>query len=150
MGFQTCSLDTTDKNSYTSAFNDWLAKFHPFNNGVQTPNTWDNGFLGSNAFSNSLQGLGVGMNLFNGIQGYRMGKQYLNMAKDNLAFQKDQFNETYNNSLRQYNAGLADRLRARAAFETGDSNAYNDEISANSLQRGMNGDLAYKRSENAV
>lgn len=117
-------------------------------------NPYDTGFFGSNAFGNVLSGAGIGLNAINGFLGYKMGKEYLNQARENLAFEKSKFNETYNNALKQYNTSLADRLRARAAFETGNSNAYNDEIAANSMQRGQTGQagsdyLNYKRSANA-
>lgn len=101
--------------------------------------------------------LGAGqlaLGAFSGIGSYINGKNYLKLAKDQLAQQQNQFNETYNNQLKEYNTALADRLRARAAFETGDSTAYNDEITANSMQRGQTGNsssdyLNYKRSSNA-
>lgn len=101
--------------------------------------------------------LGVGQLALNGLAGigsYLNGKSYLKLAKQQLQQQNDQFNETYNNKLKEYNTSLADRLRARAAFETGDSTAYNDEITANSMQRGYTGNadssyLNYQRSTNA-
>ena len=115
---------------------------------------WNNSFLNSDAFKNTLTGVGLGLNAYSSWQNYKLGKDYLNQAKENLAFEKSKFNETYNNALKQYNTALADRLRARAAFETGNSNAYNDEIAANSMQRGQTGNagsdyLNYKRSANA-
>lgn len=101
--------------------------------------------------------LGAGqlaLGAFAGIGQYLNGKNYLKLARDQLAQQQAQFDETYNNQLKEYNTALADRLRARAAFETGDSTAYNDEITANSMQRGQTGNsssdyLNYKRSSNA-
>ena len=152
------SLDTSDPTSYTSVFNSWYANNHPYNaagNGVQAGNPWDNGFWGSSAFGNALQGIGLGMNLFNGFNTYRQGKDYLNLARDNLNFQQNLTNESYNNVLKQWNARQADVLRQRAAFETGNSNAYNDEIAANAMQRGQTGQagsdyLNYQRSANAV
>ena len=101
--------------------------------------------------------LGAGqlaLGAFAGIGSYLNGKNYLKLARDQLAQQQNQFNETYNNQLKEYNTALADRLRARDAFETGDSTAYNDEITANSMQRGQTGNsssdyLNYKRSSNA-
>ena len=105
-------------------------------------------------FSNWLGAGQLALGAFSGIGSYINGKNYLKLARDQLAQQQNQFNETYNNQLKEYNTALADRLRARAAFETGDSTAYNDEITANSMQRGQTGNsssdyLNYKRSANA-
>lgn len=152
------SLNTSDPTSYASVFNNWYAKNHPFNgagNGVQASNPWDNGFWGSSAFGNALKGFGLGMDIFNGFNTYRQGKDYLNLARDNLAFQQNLTNESYNNVLKQWNAKQADVIRQRAAFETGNSHAYDDEIAANAMARGQTGQagsdyLNYQRSANAV
>lgn len=109
-----------------------------------TQNTWNN-WLGVGSLA--LSGLGQWMN-------YSNAKKQLAFNKQALAQQQANWNETYNNKLKQYNTELADRLRARAAFETGDSTAYNDEIEANSARRGETGNssssyLNYKRSSNA-
>lgn len=151
-------------NTYTSDLNKIVALYqnNHANFGNTSPatstnnpvNPYDTGFFGSNAFGNVLSGAGIGLNAINGFLGYKMGKEYLNQARENLAFEKSKFNETYNNALKQYNTSLADRLRARAAFETGNSHAYDDEVAANSMQRGQTGQagadyLNYKRSANA-
>lgn len=115
---------------------------------------WLNNKSYNDTFSNWLGAGQLALSAFSGIGSYINGKNYLKLAKDQLAQQQNQFNETYNNQLKEYNTALADRLRARAAFETGDSTAYNDEITANSMQRGQTGNsssdyLNYKRSSNA-
>ncbi len=145
-----------DLNNITAQYQNIVPKFGANLGGSDSnpANPYNLGFWGSDAFKNTLSGVGIGLDAFNGWQNYRLGKAYLNQAKDNLAFQKAQFNETYNNALKQYNTGLADRIRARAAFETGNSHAYDDEITANSMQRGQSGQagsdyLNYKRSANA-
>ena len=125
------------------------------NNGTGNTNSWNNGFLGSEAFGNTLKGFGIGLDFFNGITGYKRGKDFLNLAKDNLAFQQNLTNESYNNTLKQWNGALADKIRQRAGFETGNSHAYDDEIAANQARRGETGYssadyLNYKRSANAV
>lgn len=140
-------------NGYNASFQNYGNSF--LNNGTGNTNPWDNGFFGSSAFGNALQGIGLGMNLFNGFNSYRQGKEYLNLARDNLNFQQNLTNESYNNVLKQWNARQADVLRQRAAFETGNSNAYNDEIAANAMQRGQTGQagsdyLNYQRSANAA
>lgn len=109
-----------------------------------TQNTWNN-WLGIGSLA--LSGLGQWLN-------YSNAKKQLAFNKQAFAQQQANWNETYNNKLKQYNTELADRLRARAAFETGDSAAYDDEIEANSARRGETGNssssyLNYKRSSNA-
>lgn len=141
----------------TSSFASWMrslqSKLGSGNNVAS--NAYDQGFLGSNAMGNVLGAVGLGLGALSGIGSYLNGKKYMSMLKDQMAQQNAQFNETYNNKLKEYNTSLADRLRARAAFETGNSSAYNDEITNNSLSRGQTGNanssyLNYKRSENAV
>lgn len=141
----------------TSSFASWMrslqSKLGSGNNVAS--NAYDQGFLGSNAMGNVLGAVGLGLGALSGIGSYLNGKKYMSMLKDQMAQQNAQFNETYNNKLKEYNTALADRLRARAAFETGNSSAYNDEITNNSLSRGQTGNanssyLNYKRSENAV
>lgn len=102
-------------------------------------------------YVDALKGIGLGLNGFSGILGYLNGRKQLELARQNLSQQQDMFNETFNNALKQYNTALADRIRARAGFETGDTTAYNDEITANSAARGYTGNapgsyLNYQRS----
>lgn len=123
-------------------------------NFTQPVNPNDTGFLGSNSFSNILGIGGLALNGLSGIGSILNGRQQLKLAKQTLANQQNQFNESFNASLKQYNTALADRLRQRAAFETGDQHAYDDEITANSLARGQTGNasssyLNYQRGANA-
>ena len=149
--------------SGSSSYVDWAKNFQKNLEGnvakiqqiANKKNPYDQGFLGSNAMGNVLGAVGLGLGALSGIGSYLNGKKYMSMLKDQMAQQNAQFNETYNNKLKEYNTSLADRLRARAAFETGNSSAYNDEITNNSLARGQTGNadssyLNYKRSENAV
>lgn len=143
----------TGSSNYASWMKSLQSKLGSGNN--VTGNAYDQGFLGSNAMGNVLGAVGLGLGALSGIGSYLNGKKYMSMLKDQMAQQNAQFNETYNNKLKEYNTSLADRLRARAAFETGNSSAYNDEITNNSLSRGQTGNadssyLNYKRSENAV
>lgn len=141
----------------TNSFASWMqsSQSKPDSENNVASNAYDQGFLGSNAMKNVLGAVGLGLGALSGIGSYLNGKKYMSMLKDQMAQQNAQFNETYNNKLKEYNTALADRLRARAAFETGNSSAYNDEITNNSLSRGQTGNanssyLNYKRSENAV
>lgn len=141
----------------TNSFASWMqsSQSNPDSENNVASNVYDQGFLGSNAMKNVLGAVGLGLGALSGIGSYLNGKKYMSMLKDQMAQQNAQFNETYNNKLKEYNTSLADRLRARAAFETGNSSAYNDEITNNSLSRGQTGNanssyLNYKRSENAV
>lgn len=143
----------TGASSFASWMRNLQSKLGSGNNVAS--NAYDQGFLGSNAMGNVLGAVGLGLGALSGIGSYLNGKKYMSMLKDQMAQQNAQFNETYNNKLKEYNTSLADRLRARAAFETGSSSAYNDEITNNSLSRGQTGNanssyLNYKRSENAV
>lgn len=103
--------------------------------------------------------LGAGQLALSGLAGlgsYFNSKSYLNTVKDQMNQQNQQFNETYNNRLKQMNKTDANILRARAHQETGDSHAYDDEIAANAYTRGHTGTdssendyLSYKRGSNA-
>ena len=147
---------TTGSNSYSSFMKNLANKLSNKASELgSNVNPYNQGFLGSNAMGNVLGAVGLGLGALSGIGSYLNGKKYMSMLKDQMAQQNAQFNETYNNKLKEYNTSLADRLRARAAFETGNSSAYNDEITNNSLARGQTGNadsfyLNYKRSENAV
>lgn len=113
-----------------------------------------NGNTSQTPWSDYLGAFGLGLSALSGIGNYLNGKKYLALARENMQNQMNIWNETYNNQLKQYNTALADRLRARAAFETGDSTAYNEEITNNSMSRGhttaaSSDYLNYKRSSNA-
>ncbi len=121
---------------------------------THAPAAEDSSFLSGLKATDVLAGIGQALNAFSGIGSYLNGRSQIKLAKQALNDQRNQFNESYNNILKQYNTGLADRLRARAAFETGDSTAYNDEIAANSMRRGETGNsnasyLNYQRTANA-
>jgi len=121
---------------------------------INKGNDWDKGFFGSNMYSNLLGTGGLILGGINSINAIKNANKQIAMARDALNFQKSLANETMNANFKQYNTALADRLRARAAFETGDSTAYDDEIAANSFRRGETGNagsgyLNYQRSANA-
>ena len=107
-------------------------------------------------FSNWLNLGQLGAGLLSGLGSYFNGKSYLNLAKNQLAQQQSQFNETYNNALKKENAADSALISNRALYKTGDSHAYDDEIAANAYSRGHTGTdssedsyLGYKRSANA-
>lgn len=107
-------------------------------------------------FSNWLNLGQLGAGLLSGLGSYFNGKSYLNLAKNQLAQQQNQFNETYNNALKKENAADSALISNRALYKTGDSHAYDDEIAANAYSRGHTGTdssedsyLGYKRSANA-
>ncbi len=108
------------------------------------------GWTGEGLIKNGLDGIGMVMGYLNGKKAYQMGQDYLNLARNNMLYEQKMTTDSYNNTLKQYNARLADRLRARAAFEQGNTHAYDDEIAANQMTSSPNpSDLSYKRSANA-
>ncbi len=119
-------------------------------NGTNGSNT---GFFNSDGFGNILGAIGTGLNGLAGIGAYLNGKEQLKLARQAMAQQQNNFNESFNAAFKQYNRGLTDLLSSRANFQTGDSHAYDDEIAANSVERGHTGAadssyLNYKRSAN--
>lgn len=172
-------------NGPTDSYSQSLAKvsdaFSGMNNGNKIQNSWaqfvNNGDYSNNAyanwannnvfnngnnnnynqtFSNWLNLGQLGVNLLSGLGSFFNGRSYLNLAKNQLAQQQNQFNETYNNALKKENAADSALISNRALYKTGDSHAYDDEIAANAYSRGHTGTdssedsyLGYKRSANA-
>lgn len=103
-----------------------------------------NSINGTGNSSNSMFADGIDAAKFvlsgiNAWQNYKLGKDTLNFNKEAFYQQQANWNEKYNKALKEYNETLASRLRQRAAFETGNQTAYNDEIAANSMRRGETG-----------
>ena len=73
-----------------------------------------------------IQGLSALGNLWSGFQANKMAQKQYNLAKE--AYQTN-----LANSIKSYNTALTDRIRARAAMETGDRNAYDDYLNENKL-----------------
>ena len=172
-------------NGPTNSYSQSLAKvsdaFSGMRNGGQIQNSWaqfvNNGDYSNNAyanwasnnvfnngnnnsynqaFSNWLNLGQLGVNLLSGLGSFFNGRSYLNLAKNQLAQQQEQFNQSYNDALKGQNTSISDRISNRALYKTGDSHAYDDEIAANMYSRGHTGTdssedsyLTYKRSANA-
>ena len=81
--------------------------------------------------------LGIGLQGLQALAGLWTaynGTQSLKLAKSAYNTQKDLAYKNLGNSIKSYNTALSDRLRARAAMETGDKNAYDDQIKENELK----------------
>ena len=63
--------------------------------------------------------LPVGIGALTGLAGAYTGLEQLQVAKDNLAFQKDAFNKNFANQAKLTNSQLADRQRARVMDSPG-------------------------------
>lgn len=87
---------------------------------------WVNNNFGGwgNVFS-GLQGIG---NLYMGLQNLSMAEDALGMQQDAFNFNKQLSSQNYANQAKAYNAAVEDRLRARAFTETGNANAYDQQI----------------------
>lgn len=92
---------------------------------------------------NTTQGIDWGKSLGIGLQGLQAlaglwtaynGTQSLKLAKSAYNTQKDLAYKNLGNSIKSYNTALTDRLRSRAAMETGNKNAYDDQIKENELK----------------
>lgn len=93
---------------------------------VPTDSSWltRTSFFGGKDPSTGMMNVGWGPTLFNmgkGIFDGWMGLQALDLAKDNLNFQKDSFSKQFENQRTLTNARLRDRQMARVA---GNPNAY--------------------------
>lgn len=91
----------------------------------------------------NTQGIDWGKTLGIGVQGLQAlaglwtaynGTQSLKLAKSAYNTQKDLAYKNLGNSIKSYNTALSDRLRSRAAMETGNKNAYDDQIEENKLK----------------
>ena len=80
--------------------------------------TW---FGGKDAQTGNLSTgiLPVGIGSLTGLVGAYTGLEQLQVAKDNLAFQKDAFNKNFTNQAKLTNSQLADRQRARVMDSPG-------------------------------
>lgn len=80
--------------------------------------TW---FGGKDAQTGNLSTgiLPVGIGALTGLVGAYTGLEQLQVAKDNLAFQKDAFNKNFANQAKLTNSQLADRQRARVMDSPG-------------------------------
>ena len=80
--------------------------------------TW---FGGKDAQTGNLSTgiLPVGIGALTGLAGAYTGLEQLQVAKDNLAFQKDAFNKNFANQAKLTNSQLADRQRARVMDSPG-------------------------------
>lgn len=73
-----------------------------------------------------IKGLSALGNLWSGYQANKMAQRQYDLAKE--AYQTN-----LANSIKSYNTALTDRIRARAAMETGDKNAYDSYLEENKL-----------------
>lgn len=136
----------------SNTYADILNKWSELGAAANTIGNNNNGNDASNSlFTNGLDTAKFVLSGLNSWMNYKNAKEALKFNKEAFYQQQANWNETYNQKLKEYNTALADRLRARAAFETGNQNAYNDEIAANSARRGETGNssssyLNYQRS----
>ena len=77
-----------------------------------------------------LQGVGTVANLV-------LGLKQLSLANKQYGLQKRAFETNLTNQVRSYNDSMADRLRARAVMETGNTNGVDQQIKERSLTTGM-------------
>lgn len=100
-GWQNPALTTTP----AAAGSDWMT-------------TW---FGGKDAQTGNLNIgiLPVGIGALTGLVGAYTGLEQLQVAKDNLAFQKNAFNKNFANQAKLTNSQLADRQRARVMDSPG-------------------------------
>lgn len=92
---------------------------------------WVNNNLGG--WGNVFSGLQAGFNLYSGLQQLGIMKDQLGLQQDAFNFNKAVTSRNLANQVEAYNTSLADRYRARAYTETGNANAYNDQIKQRSL-----------------
>ena len=84
-------------------------------------------------WGNVLSGVGQLGNLFMGISQLGLMQDSLDLANSQYNTSKALAQANLNNSVQAYNTSMADRMRARAKAETGDSTSYNDQIEERKL-----------------
>ena len=77
----------------------------------------------------------LGLNALTSLGGLYNAFNLSNLANKQYNLQKDILNTNLNNQIKSYNTALEDQLRARAAMETGNANAYDDQIEQRKLSR---------------
>ena len=77
----------------------------------------------------------LGLNALTSLGGLYNAFNLNNLANKQYNLQKDVLNTNLNNQIKSYNTALEDQLRARAAMETGNANAYDDQIEQRKLSR---------------
>ena len=92
---------------------------------------WVNDNLGG--WGGVLQGIGQLGNIYTGIMGIGLQKDALDLARDSYNFNTSLARNNLQNSVKAYNNSLSDRYRSRAFAETGNANAYNDELESRKL-----------------
>lgn len=97
------------------------------------PTMWDRLFgYTDNTTNVSYDGLAIpGLQALGGLAQSWLGFQNLNLAKDQFGFQKQAFNDQYNQQVQQYNTMIADRANSRLGFSEQDAANY---IAKNSLK----------------
>ena len=77
----------------------------------------------------------LGLNALSSLGGLYNAFNLNNLANKQYNLQKDVLNTNLNNQIKSYNTALEDQLRARAVMETGNANAYDDQIEQRKLSR---------------
>lgn len=93
---------------------------------------WVNQNLGG--WGNAAKLAGSAFNIYGGMQQMGLAKDQLALAKDTFNFNKGLALTNLDNSIKNYNTSLEDRMRARAHMETGNQNAYNQQIEERKLK----------------
>ena len=150
--FSPSTQDYISGASQTGFANNWLAPTNTsqdFSNAIASYNVLNQGtetslldrLFGSNSNTSSnevgfgfnmptlelgIKGLSALGNLWSGYQANKMAQRQYDLAKE--AYQTN-----LANSIKSYNNALTDRIRARAAMETGDKNAYDSYLEENKL-----------------
>lgn len=86
-------------------------------------------------FGFNLPTFQLGLNALTSLGGLYNAFNLNNLANKQYNLQKDVLNTNLNNQIKSYNTALEDQLRARAAMETGNANAYDDQIEQRKLSR---------------
>lgn len=129
---------------FTMPANSDLAGFNSYASMEPIGTTYQNQVTNlGGAVNPASQGIDWGKSLGIGVQGLQAlaglwtaynGTQSLKLAKSAYNTQKDLAYKNLGNSIKSYNTALSDRLRSRAAMETGNKNAYDDQIEENKLK----------------
>jgi hypothetical protein len=95
----------------------------------------DSGFFGSTAADGAkTQGWGgTALGVGQGIANLYMGMKQYGLAKDQLAFSKDQFNKNYAAQQKTINAQMQDRQAARVASNPGAYQSVGDYMKQNGI-----------------
>lgn len=134
------SVNPYDFTSYnlinpTSSYGNNINQFLNNQLGTETDYSWLKSLTDENGIISTynLKTLGAALGTLESFYNMYNSNRAYGLAKDQFNFQKQFATKNLANQIASYNTALTDRMQARAAMETGNKNAYDDQINQRKL-----------------